>query len=84
MPNRMRKSEQITDVVRGLNDNYKVAARMLKRANGASVEDLAAGLHLPEDSARALVSRLRTKGLVITNIERRRWRLEGVELANDN
>lgn len=75
----MTTKNPIAALIRDMNESYQTAARLLSRKMGASVEELSKEMDLPQDSARALVSRLRAKGLDIVNTEQRRWRVTGVK-----
>ena len=59
-----------------LSKNLEEARKLLERKRGASVEELTSRFDVTERNARAMIGRLRMKGVDVKLLEKGRWNIE--------
>lgn len=64
-----------------LSQNLSEARKLLERKRGASVEELTSRFDVTERNARAMIGRLRQKGVKVELLEKGRWTVKKEEGA---
>lgn len=65
-----------------LSQNLAEARKLLERKRGASVEELVGRFDVSERNARAMIGRLRQKGVEVKLLEKGRWGVTKAESAS--
>lgn len=65
-----------------LSQNLAEARKLLERKRGASVEELTGRFDVSERNARAMIGRLRQKGVEVKLLEKGRWNVDKAEGAS--